>query len=207
VYNGERSRTKTGKNYAWNADEQPPQALHLDIGQTHAGRFIDPAARLWKKGVTNRVNGLQLRLIPCLGSNQLIALSDNQRGNVKLMAAKQQYLTNSYSVKLENAYIMNLDAKVKNMTLRKYLMSRAPKTSVIQRLFVSADKSWKGNTFTLVTVKTVCSRSSQGTQPSEEAFMWVLTAPFFLFKDSVLFSTESDNLITNPAIIRRIGHK
>jgi hypothetical protein len=48
---------------------------------------------------------------------------------------------------------MNLDAKVNNMTLRKYLMSRAPKTSVIQRLFVSADKSWRGNTFTLVTVK------------------------------------------------------
>jgi hypothetical protein len=37
---------------------------------------------------------------------------------------------------------------------------------------------------------------------SEEAFMWVLTAPFFLFKDSVLFSTESDNLIKNPTIIR-----
>jgi hypothetical protein len=34
-----------------------------------------------------------------------------------------------------------------------------------------------------------------------------LTAPFFLFKDSVLFSTESDNLIKNPTIIRRIGHK
>jgi hypothetical protein len=67
------------KNYAWNADEQPPppQALHLDIDQTHAGRFIDPAARLWKKGATNRVNGLQLRMIPCLGSNQSIALSDN----------------------------------------------------------------------------------------------------------------------------------
>jgi hypothetical protein len=36
---------------------------------------------------------------------------------------------------------------------------------------------------------------------SEEAFMWVLTAPFFLFKDSVLFNTESDNLIKNPTII------
>jgi hypothetical protein len=92
-------------------------------------------------------------MIPCLGSNQSIALSDNQRVNVKLMAAKQQYLTNSYTVKLENAHIMHLDAEVKNMTLRKYLMSRAPKTSVIQRLFVSAEKSWKGNTFTLVTVK------------------------------------------------------
>jgi hypothetical protein len=69
------------------------------------------------------------------------------------MAAKQQYLTNSYTVKLENAHIMNLDVEVKNITLRKYLMSRAPKTSVIQRLFVYVDKPWKGNSFTLVTVK------------------------------------------------------
>jgi hypothetical protein len=36
---------------------------------------------------------------------------------------------------------------------------------------------------------------------SEEAFLWVLTAPLLLFKDSMLFSTESDNLITNPTII------
>jgi hypothetical protein len=42
---------------------------------------------------------------------------------------------------------------------------------------------------------------------SEEAFLWVLTAPLLLFKDSVLFSTESDNLIKNPTIIRRLGHK
>jgi hypothetical protein len=48
---------------------------------------------------------------------------------------------------------MNLDAEVKNMILRKYLMSLAPKTSVIQRLFVSVDKSWRGNDFTLLTVK------------------------------------------------------
>jgi hypothetical protein len=32
-------------------------------------------------------------------------------------------------------------------------MSRAPKDSVIQRLFVSVDKSWKGSDFTLTTVK------------------------------------------------------
>jgi hypothetical protein len=36
---------------------------------------------------------------------------------------------------------------------------------------------------------------------SEEAFLWLSTAPLLLFKDSVLSSTESDNLITNPTII------
>jgi hypothetical protein len=39
------------------------------------------------------------------------------------------------------------------------------------------------------------------TLASEEAFMWVMTAPLLLLKDSVLFSTESDNLIKNPTII------
>jgi hypothetical protein len=60
---------------------------------------------------------------------------------------------NSYTVKIDNAHIMNLDAPINKATLRKYLMSRAPKASVIQRLFVSVDKSWKGNEFALVTVK------------------------------------------------------
>jgi hypothetical protein len=72
---------------------------------------------------------------------------------VKLIAAKMQYFTNSYIIKLDNRHILNLDAEVKNTTLRKYIMSRAPKDSVIQRLFVSVDKSWKGNNFTLTTVK------------------------------------------------------
>jgi hypothetical protein len=74
------------------------------------------------------------------------------------MAAKQQYFLNSYIVKVDNSHILNLDAPVeyatsKFATLRKCLMSRSPKNSVIQRIFVSVDKSWRGNDFTLVTVK------------------------------------------------------
>jgi hypothetical protein len=85
-----------------------PQALHLDMDQTHAGNISIKLHDFGKKV------GLQLRMIPCLGSNQSIALSDIQRANVKMMATKQQYLTNAYTVKLENTHIMNLDAEVKN---------------------------------------------------------------------------------------------
>jgi hypothetical protein len=97
-------------------------------------------------------------MIPCLGSNCAIALSDNQRSNMVLMASKQQYFMNSYTVRLENSHILNLDAPIqhstsKEVTLHKYLMSRSPTNSVIQRIFVSVDKSWRGNDFTLVTVK------------------------------------------------------
>jgi hypothetical protein len=70
-----------------------------------------------------------------------------------MMAAKQQYLTNQHNVHLENCHIMNLDVKVEKMTLRRYLMSRAPQHEVLQRLFVAVDKSWKGGTYTLITVK------------------------------------------------------
>jgi hypothetical protein len=94
-----------------------------------------------------------MRLIPCLGSSRAVAVSENHKYNMKLMAAKQQFFVNSYMVKIDNSHIMNLDDPVKNYTLRQYLMSRVPKTSLIQRLFVSVDKSWKGNEFTLVTVK------------------------------------------------------
>jgi hypothetical protein len=121
------------KSYKWEVDCMPPQALHLDIDYHHAIRFAEPAARLWRKGAKNRVHSLQLRLIPCLGSTSAVALSDNQRANILLMAAKQQFFTNCYIVRLENSHIINLDAPVeyatsKVVTLRKYLISRAPTT-------------------------------------------------------------------------------
>jgi hypothetical protein len=70
-----------------------------------------------------------------------------------MMAAKQQYLTNQHLVRMENNHIMNLDMKVDKMTLRRYLMSRAPSLNFLQRLFVAVDKSWKGGTYTIITVK------------------------------------------------------
>jgi hypothetical protein len=139
----ESNKNEHRKKYKWKEDCLPPQALN------HATRFSEPAARLWRKGAKSRVNGLQLRIIPCLGSTSAVALSDNQRANMLLMAAKQQFFSNYYIVKLDNSHILNLDAPVeyatsKVATLRKYL---------IQRIFVSVDRSWRGNDFTLVTVK------------------------------------------------------
>jgi hypothetical protein len=124
-------KNENKKSYEWKEDEFPPQALHLDIDNNHATRYTEAAAKLWKKGATNRVHRLQMRLTPCLGSNRAVAVSENQKCNMKIMAAKQQFFVNSYTVKIDNAHIMNLDNPIKNYTLRKYLMSRAPKASVI----------------------------------------------------------------------------
>jgi hypothetical protein len=114
------------------------------MDHNYAAAFAEPAAKLWKKGAPKRVNGLQLRIIPCLGSSQK---------NYLLMSAKQQFFVNNHTVRVENTHILNLDAKAGDMTLWRYLMSRAPRNEVLQRLFVSVDKSWKGGTHIIITVK------------------------------------------------------
>jgi hypothetical protein len=72
-------------------------------------------------------------------------------------------------------------------------------TTAIDSLAMAATSDRDVMTQLTLTSKQLVQTNQQLT--SEEAFMWVLTAPFFLFKDSVLFSTESDNLIKNPTII------
>jgi hypothetical protein len=141
------------KNYRWDPDNPPPQALHLDVDHNYAAAYAKPAGKLWRKGASKRVNGLQLRIIPCLGSARAIGLSDEQNTNCSLMSAKQQYFANSHTNRLESTHILNLDVEVESMTLRRYLMSRAPKNEILQRLFVTVDKSWKGGTHTIITVK------------------------------------------------------
>jgi hypothetical protein len=70
------------------------------------------------------------------------------------MSAKQQYFVNSHTHKpIENAHILSLDAEVDGMTLRRYLMSRAPKNEILQRLFVTTDKAWRGGMHCIITVK------------------------------------------------------
>ena len=143
------------KNYPWNEGSPPPQALHFDIDANFAARYVDETARFWRRGARQRVLGLQLRLVPCYGSSRSIALSSQQRKNINLMASKQQHLINSHIVKIDNTHILSLDTPVgpNGDTLRRYLMSRAPPNSVIQRIFVTADRSWNGNHFILTTVR------------------------------------------------------
>jgi hypothetical protein len=47
-----------------------------------------------------------------------------------------------------------------------------------------------GQTHTLDLIMALFDRPEMTPFASEEAFMWVLTAPLLLFKDSVIFSTE-----------------
>jgi hypothetical protein len=49
-------KNENKKNYDWTEDKFPPQALHLDIDNNHTTRYNEAAAKLWKKGATNRVN-------------------------------------------------------------------------------------------------------------------------------------------------------
>jgi hypothetical protein len=147
-------KDELGKNYPWNKDDPPPQALHLDMDHNYAAAYSDTVGKLWRKGSSVRVGCLQLRAIPCFGSARAIGLSDEQKMNCLLMSAKQQYFVNSHTHKpIENAHILSLDAEVEGMTLRRYLMSRAPKNEILQRLFVTADKAWRGGMHCIITVK------------------------------------------------------
>jgi hypothetical protein len=77
-------KDKRRKNYPWNPEESPPQALHVDMDHNYAAAYAEPAGRLWKKGASKRVNGLQLRIIPCLGSARAIGLPDEKKRSVFL---------------------------------------------------------------------------------------------------------------------------
>ena len=75
----------------WIDDISPPQAIHFDIDADYAARYYDDVAKLWRKGGKNKVLGLQLRIVPCFSSPVSVAISDEHRTNIILMASKQQY--------------------------------------------------------------------------------------------------------------------
>jgi hypothetical protein len=116
------------------------------------------------------------------------------------MAAKQQFFMNSYIIKIDNLHIMNLDAPIayatdKTATLHKYLMSRSPEASVIQRIFASADKSWQGNSFTLITVKPYAADAIKALNCMipECTYLYVETASKLWFSNAGLLAYQNVN--------------
>ena len=154
------------KTYQWGEDKTaPPQALHIDIDQNYAGLYAEKAAMLWKKGSKKKVCHLNLRLVPCFGGYQAIAMDDKQRESTLMLAQKQHYFINEYLTNITTEHIQALDVSVSKedpTTLRMYLMGRSPNEHLTQRLFVSVDKSWRaGNDYTLPTPKKYAHQSSR----------------------------------------------
>ena len=121
----------------------------MDIDSNHEHLYKSKAAKLWRKNAKQKVRGLHLRLVPCFGTQEAMAMDDRRQENMLLLAQKQRYFTNEYTVTIPTSHIQALDLQLtqqNNITLRRYLMSRHPPDLITQRIFVTLDKSWKSAT-------------------------------------------------------------
>lgn len=147
---------KSGRKYPWPRDRnapRPPQALHFDIDDAYVGVWYPKFAKLFKKGASKRVNFLQIRLIPCFTTQIGKTLSDVMARNTHEMASKQLHFVNKFTTRLTTSHIQSLDTPIgeRNITLRRYLMMKAPDVKVTDRLFVTVDSSFRGSDHTLTT--------------------------------------------------------
>ena len=135
-----------GVQYKWDEKIAPPQAWHLEIEEEYAVQFHQRVANLFKKGSSKRVNGIQLRLVPCFSGyhNELIYAASTKDSCV-IGARNQQKFCRRIKFK-HSSFIMALDYPDPDCatpyTLRDYLMSRSPDGCVISRVFHNVDPTW-----------------------------------------------------------------
>lgn len=147
-----------GKKFPWPKDStapRPPQALHIDIEDAYIGVWYPKFAKLWKKGATKKVNYLHVRLVPCFTTQVGKSLTQVQHSGTIYMAQKQAHFVNSHTMRLTNSNILDIDTPIgeNKVTLRRYLMMKAPEGFITDRIFISVDKSYRGNDFTLTVPK------------------------------------------------------
>ena len=186
-----------GRNYKWSENHKPPpQAIHIDMDEDYAPQFAGKMAKLFRKGSKKKPLSLHLRLVPCFSGYNSIAMDDKQRENTLLMAQKQHYFVNEHTTTLTSSHIQALDTPVSaidNITLRQFLMGRAPENLCTQRLFVSVDKSWRpGNEHILVVPRIYSSQAIRILNNmipeclflyGEQASKWFTTTGLQAFKD------------------------
>jgi hypothetical protein len=147
-----------GKKYPWpkdSTDPRPPQALHIDIEDAYVGAWYPKFSKLWKKGATKKINYLCLRLVPCFTTQVGKSLTPVQNAGTVYMAQKQAHFVNLHTMRLSSSNILDIDTPIgdNRMTLRRYLMMKAPEGLITDRIFVSVDKAYRGNDFTLTVPK------------------------------------------------------
>ncbi len=140
-----------GKKPAFNRDDPPAAAIHLDIDERYALVYQARAASLWRKNSKKRLpNGVQLRLVPCFTSATGKSMTDTQRSDAMTLAERQYYFVKEH-LKMLPAYffISQLDTPISeenNMTLRRAMMSQAPAKQATARLIHNVDAAWNQTT-------------------------------------------------------------
>jgi hypothetical protein len=130
-------------------------ALHLEMDNRYGFKYIHKLAKLFRKISSNKVNCLQLRLIPCFTGLQAIFMTDLQSGNTLFMAQKQQHFDNRLVFKISTHLILALDTPANEedpMTLRRWIMKATPDHMPTQSLCLSIDKTWTGKEHVITTV-------------------------------------------------------
>ena len=140
-------RLDSGKNAPWVDNQPPPSALHIYLPPLYAAVYAKRIGAKFKKRSKQLIDWLQLRVIPAFPKPQersMFAITAKRRQNMNLMRSKQHYFLRHSIVRLSTPFILNLDRPTPHgATLRRYLMNKAPSTSVAHRLFLSVDPDWK----------------------------------------------------------------
>ena len=134
------------KQYQWTDKTPPPQAWHLEIEEAFAFQFHQAVANLFKKGSSKRVNGIQLRMVPCFAGYQSELIYEPSTKASMVIAANNQQKFCKNIKSTPSSFIMALDYPDPSLptkaTLRDHLMSRSPDGCVISRVFHNVDPTW-----------------------------------------------------------------
>ena len=150
---------KFGKRPPFDQEKPSPSAIHLDIDHRYASLYQRAASDLWRqygkqKQRPQLPNDIQLRLVPCFSSTQCRALSTNALNNITLMKDKQHFFVTERIERIEVPFIGLLDSPISptnEITLRRAIMSRAPRSDPTKRLIHNVDYGWQDTHRTYIT--------------------------------------------------------
>jgi hypothetical protein len=187
-----------GKKPAFNHDDPPAAAIHLDIDERYELVYQARAASLWRKNSKKSLpNGVQLRLVPCFTSATGKSMTDTQRSDAMTLAERQYYFVKEH-LKMLPAYffISQSDTPISEeneMTLRRAMMSQSPPKQSTALLIHNVDVAWNQTTKHAIT--TVVGREQEAQrllvnmipeylhQFGEGATKWFTGAGLLVYKD------------------------
>ena len=136
-----------GKKPAFDKENPPAAAIHLDMDERYALVYQARCASLWRKNSKQRLpNGEQLRMVPCFTSATGKYITATQRSDAKTLLERQFYFVKEH-LRILPPYYFNsqLDAPLSEdnpMTLRRAMLSRVPPKNPTSRLIHNVDASW-----------------------------------------------------------------
>ncbi len=122
---------ENGKKPAFDKENPPAAAIHLDMDERYALVYQARCASLWRKNSKQRLpNGVQLRLVPCFTSATGKSMTDKEKSGSKTLLERQFYFVKEHLRTLQPYFfISQLDTPLSEdnpMTLHRAMMSRAP---------------------------------------------------------------------------------